>query len=199
MINQIVLGDAKDLLQQIEPESIALVMTDPPYPKEFFHTYKYLAEFCPRLMQRGASLLVIAAHYSLENIMAEFRGKLKYRWLLNMDQSEGTHARMAMGIEVMWKPILWYVKEAYPQGRGFLRDMVKINGKDGQNKKLHKWQQDESWCEYYIERLTKPNDIVLDPYVGSGTVPFICKKLGRNFIGFDNDPEAVETAIQRLK
>src|SRR5690606_7259333 len=120
--------------------SIDLVFTDPPYSREFSYTYDYLANECPRLMKDGASLLTIVGHFALEEVMEKCRGKLKYRWLLCMNQFDGKHSRMAMGIEVVWKPILWYVKRAYPQGRGFLRDGVKISGVDGQNKKRHKWE-----------------------------------------------------------
>ncbi|MEK6879024.1 MAG: site-specific DNA-methyltransferase [Nanoarchaeota archaeon] len=116
-----------------------------------------------------------------------------------MNQFEGSHARMAMGIEVLWKPILWYVKESYPNGRGFLRDGIKIQGKEGQNKKLHKWQQDLDWYIYYIEKLTKPNDTVLDLFCGSGTVCVAAKMLNRQFIGIDISHEYCEIARNRLK
>jgi site-specific DNA-methyltransferase (adenine-specific) len=36
-----------------------------------------------------------------------------------------------------------------------------------------------------IKLLTKENDVVLDPYIGSGTTAVTCKKLNRNYIGFD--------------
>ena len=115
-----------------------------------------------------------------------------------MVQFSGTHPRMLMGIEVMWKPILWYVKDKYPMGRGFMRDAVDIAGTEGQTKKLHKWQQDLDWCMYYIKHLTKEGDMVLDPYVGSGTVGVACKLLGRNFIGIDIDRDVCEVAVKRI-
>lgn len=179
--------------------SIDLVFTDPPYPRKYKHTFQYLADFCPRVMKHGASLVTITPHYLLEEVMNMFQGKLKYRWILNMDQEDGQHARMAMGIEVMWKPMLWYVKGSYPSGRGFLRDKVKILGKDGQKKENHAWEQDLDWCMYYIKRLCPPGGWVLDPYVGSGTTAIACKLLGLNFIGIDIDENAISTTIKRLE
>jgi site-specific DNA-methyltransferase (adenine-specific) len=79
-----------------------------------------------------------------------------------------------------------------------LRDGIEITGKDGQSKLRHKWEQDISWAEYYIKKLTKENDIVLDPFVGSGTVAKACKNLGRNFIGIDISEEYCNIARQRL-
>jgi len=198
-INKIIYGDFKNVQQYIPDNSIDLVFTDPPYLKEFLYTYEYLADYCPRMMRHGASLICIAAHYAIPNIIKYFDEKLKYRWILNMNQEDGSHPRMLMGIEVMWKPMLWYVKGSYPSGRGFLRDAVKINGKSGQEKKLHKWEQDEDWAEYYIKRLTKEGDTVLDPYIGSGTVAIVCKKLNRNFIGIDISQEYCDIANKRIQ
>ena len=148
-------------------------------------------------MKDGASLVTITPHYLLPEVIKMFdNGKLKYRWILNMNQENGSHPRMAMGIEVCWKPMLWYVKRAYPSGRGFLRDAVKINPVD---KKHHEWEQDLSWCMYYIQRLCPEGGWVLDPYVGSGTTAIACKLLGRNFIGIDNDENALAITLQRLK
>ena len=197
--NQVYLGAFEEWASQIDDESIDLVFTDPPYPKMYFSTYEALANLCPRMMKRGASLMTIAAHFSLENIMDVFRGKLKYRWVMCMNQFEGTHPRMAMGIEVMWKPMLWYVKDAYPTGRGFLRDGIEIIGKDGQLKTHgHKWEQDISWAMYYIEKLTKPGDLVLDPFMGSGTVAEACIRLKRNWIGFEIDPVFFQGCKDRI-
>jgi hypothetical protein len=53
-------------------------------------------------MKYGASLMTIVGHYALETVMQYFSGRLKYRWMVCINQFEGKHARMAMGIEVMW-------------------------------------------------------------------------------------------------
>ena len=49
-----------------------------------------------------------------------------------------------------------------------------------------------------IRLLTVPGDIVLDPFVGSGTTGVAAVGLGRHFIGIDKDPKAVEVARERI-
>jgi len=49
-----------------------------------------------------------------------------------------------------------------------------------------------------IRLYTWEGDIVLDPFVGSGTTAVVAKKLGRNYIGIDIKPEYVEMSQQRL-
>jgi len=50
-----------------------------------------------------------------------------------------------------------------------------------------------------IKLLTRPGDIVLDPFVGSGTTCVAAKKLGRHYIGIDINPEYCEYAEKRVK
>jgi len=46
---------------------------------------------------------------------------------------------------------------------------------------------------------TNEDDIVLDPFMGSGTTGLACAKLGRRFIGIEKDPTYFATAIERIK
>lgn len=42
------------------------------------------------------------------------------------------------------------------------------------------------------------NDVVLDPYMGSGTTGIVCKELGYDFIGIELDKEMFEKAKERI-
>jgi DNA modification methylase len=189
--------DFNEYADKIKDNSVDLIITDPPYAKKYFYCYEYLAKHSKRILKSGGSLLVIVPHYNLENIVDLFKGELKYRWVINLNQFSGSHARLSMGIEIMWKPMLWYVKDAF-KFKGFIRDGVEIKGKEGQRKKLHKWQQDEDWCKYYIRLLCPEGGLVFDPYFGSGTVAKVCKDLNRNFIGTEIDKDACDTAFIRI-
>lgn len=50
----------------------------------------------------------------------------------------------------------------------------------------------------FLKLLTKEGDIVLDPFLGSGTTAMACKKLKRQYIGFDISPKYCENAKERL-
>ena len=50
----------------------------------------------------------------------------------------------------------------------------------------------------HLAHATQPNDIVLDPFIGSGTTAVACKNLGRNFIGFEKNPKWHKIACDRL-
>ena len=50
----------------------------------------------------------------------------------------------------------------------------------------------------HISNSSKPNDIVLDPFMGSGTTGIACKQLGRQFIGFEISSKYFNVANERI-
>lgn len=57
----------------------------------------------------------------------------------------------------------------------------------------------EELPEWFIKLFTKPGDVVLDPFVGSGTTAIVAKKLGRNYLGIDKEEEYCNIARTLLK
>ena len=51
---------------------------------------------------------------------------------------------------------------------------------------------------FFIHNFTKKNDIVLDPFMGSGTTAVSCKMLNRRFIGFEISKEYCDIADKRI-
>lgn len=52
---------------------------------------------------------------------------------------------------------------------------------------------------WFIRLFTKPTDIILDPFIGSGTTAIAALRLHRHFIGIEIDPEFVKVAKERLR
>lgn len=70
--------------------------------------------------------------------------------------------------------------------------------KDANGKKVHSTQKPEKLLYKIILSTTKPDDIVLDPFFGTGTTGAIAKKLGRAFIGIERDETYVKAAKDRI-
>ncbi|GAA7734052.1 hypothetical protein JP0164_06740 [Helicobacter pylori] len=62
----------------------------------------------------------------------------------------------------------------------------------------HPTQKSLALMEKIISIHTNPNDIVLDPFMGSGTTGLACKRLERNFIGIESEKEYFQIAKERL-
>ena len=70
--------------------------------------------------------------------------------------------------------------------------------KDHNNKKIHNTQKPEELLHRIILSSTKSGDIVLDPFFGTGTTGSVCKKLGRKFIGIEQNPTYIKEAKKRI-
>jgi len=70
--------------------------------------------------------------------------------------------------------------------------------KDENGKSLHNTQKPIDLLRRVILASTKPNDIILDPFVGSGTTAAAAKELGRRFIGIDREQSYVMAARERV-
>jgi modification methylase len=65
--------------------------------------------------------------------------------------------------------------------------------------KLHPTQKPEALLHRVLLSCTNPGDIVLDPFLGSGTTAVVATRLGRHFIGIERHPAYVEAAWKRLR
>ncbi len=65
--------------------------------------------------------------------------------------------------------------------------------------KLHPTQKPEALLHRVMLASTAPEDIVLDPFLGTGTTAVVAKRLGRHFIGVERHPAYVEAALLRLR
>ena len=57
----------------------------------------------------------------------------------------------------------------------------------------------EKLPEFFIKLLTKEDDLVFDPFLGSGTTAVVARRLGRRFIGFEQERRYVEVARRRVQ
>ena len=70
--------------------------------------------------------------------------------------------------------------------------------KDIKNQKLHNTQKPEELLLRVVLSSTKPGDLVLDPFFGTGTTGVVCKKLGRKFIGIEKNATYLKEAKKRI-
>src|SRR4051794_11832314 len=72
----------------------------------------------------------------------------------------------------------------------------RLKGRDG--KKLHPTQKPEALLARVILSSSRPDDLVLDPFSGTGTTGAVAKRLGRRFIGFERETAYAASAKSRI-
>ncbi|GGC62694.1 methyltransferase [Chelatococcus reniformis] len=72
----------------------------------------------------------------------------------------------------------------------------RLKGADG--RKVHPTQKPEALLARVLLASSNPGDVVLDPFLGTGTTAAVAKKLGRRFIGLEQDPGYAAAAERRI-
>jgi len=70
--------------------------------------------------------------------------------------------------------------------------------KDEDGVKAHPTQKPEALLYRILLACTKPGDVVLDPFFGTGTTGAVARRLGRRWIGIEREPSYVQVAKQRI-
>jgi site-specific DNA-methyltransferase (adenine-specific) len=75
----------------------------------------------------------------------------------------------------------------------------RIQGNNKERRIGHDNQLPEVYLERVVRACSNPGDLVMDPFLGSGTTGVIAHALGRNFIGTEFSKENAKRAIERMK
>lgn len=79
----------------------------------------------------------------------------------------------------------------------FIETSVVSNGEKKAGK--HPTQKPIALLEHFVKLLSNEGDLVVDPFMGSGSTGVVCKKMGRNFVGVEFDKEYYEIAQRRIE
>ena len=182
--------------EYIAPESVDLIYTDPPYPREYHYCYEWLAKEAVRVLKPDGFLIAYAGPYWKDVVMGYLGAELQYFYDFILIHKGNTSILWPRKIISGYKSILCYhKKEAKPLPNTNVLGQWSSPGGD---KRFHAWGQEETSARYYIDCFSKEGDLVVDYFLGGGTTAWVCKKLGRQFIGFENDAKTFKVAQRRL-
>ena len=178
----------------VQANSVSLIFTDPPYLEKFLYLYKQLAVFASKVLKDGGSLITYVPQAFIPEICAWMtESGLNYHWIISVKHSGPSATIWNKKILVAGKVMLWFTKGKY-DGE-YVRDFI---DSEYQGKQDHPWQQSTAESSYYIEFMTIKNEIICDPFLGSGKFGESAKMLKRQFIGIEIDPEHFNTAQKLL-
>ena len=90
---------------------------------------------------------------------------------------------------------IWDIKDSAPENIWEISAPGKSEKKFGK----HPTQKPEKLIERIILASTRENDVILDPFNGSGTTGISAIKIDRNYIGIDNNKDYLDLTIKRFK
>ena len=213
--NTLINGDALTVLRQMEAESVNFIITDPPYGVDFQsgrvekarRKDKIANDKAPfiwwlydsfRVLTVGGGLLCFS-RWDVQQVfidamkIAGFSVKSVIVWdrvVHGMGDLKSTFAPR-------YDTCIFAVKGSYAFPNGRPADVIqcqRINGADLR----HPNEKPLDLMRRLIEATTKPNDLILDPFAGSGTTLVAALQSGRRYIGVELSPQHHETAQRRL-
>ena len=192
----------KDLGESIASNSIDLIFTDPPYNEASLTLYGDLARLADRVLKPGGSLVTYVGHYALFKINDLIRSysDLVYHWQIIVKHNGPKSRIHARRIWPYYKPLLWYYKLTIDDKHcpTMYEDVADLIESKPVSKDTHKWEQSTIEAEHMIKPLTVEGNIILYPFMGSGTTGEAALKLKRRFIGIEVDKTHYSRTKQRL-
>jgi modification methylase len=175
---------------------------------------------CRRVMKPNATLWVIGSYHNIFRVGTALQD-LGF-WILNdviwrktnpMPNFRGRRFTNAH------ETLIWASRDAGARQYTFNYEALKAGNEDIQarsdwtlalctgeerlkgagNKKLHPTQKPEALLTRVILSSSRPDDLVLDPFCGTGTTGAVAKRLGRRFIGIERDAVYRDAALRRIE
>ncbi|WP_421591298.1 site-specific DNA-methyltransferase, partial [Shinella sp. M27] len=174
---------------------------------------------CRRVLKPSGTIWVIGSYHNIFRVGATLQD-LNF-WILNdivwrktnpMPNFKGRRFQNAH------ETMIWATRDPKAKGYTFNYDAMKaanddvqmrsdwlfpicsggerLKGDDG--KKVHPTQKPEALLARILMASSKPGDVVLDPFFGSGTTGAVAKRLGRHFVGIEREQAYIDAARERI-
>lgn len=218
-------GDYKDLIEEVPDGSIDLILTDIPYNISRPNSFQTMPDrkgrtgidfgewdkgfdvdgisVLARKLKKGGSLITFHAleqYHMVVDALSDLEVKDRLVWEKTNPMPRNRDRRYISNIE----HFTWFVKPG--DKWTFNRQHASYDGSvitfpvesGGGYKRYHPCQKNVKLLEELIKRHTNVDDMVLDPFMGSGSTCIAAINTDRRFIGFEIDEQYYNTAYDRV-
>jgi len=208
-LNRIYCGDCLPIMREMEDKSVDLVLTDPPYGIRENNEQNLSRAHCTAAWKRAKANDYGHSEWDNRPPSAEYFAEI-FRisknqiifggnyfglppspcWVVWNKKTSGDFA----DCELAWTSFKSAVRMFEWLWNGYRQeDMIH------KEERVHLTQKPIPLMMWCLEKYSKPGDLILDPFLGSGTTAVACKKMGLDFIGIEKEPAYVEIALKRLE
>ena len=213
--NSIIHGDSLTVLREMASESVDAIVTDPPYginyhtkgtgasiknDKSPFIWFLYDAFRVLKSGSSGQGTIVCFTRWDVQQVfidamkLAGFQVKSEVIWDKVLHGMGDCKAQFAPTHE----NIIFAVKGKFSFPGHRPNDLVRVS-KLPSSQMIHPTEKPVGLLADLITAVTKPGDLILDPFAGSGSTLVAAKKTGRRFIGIELDDEYYGKAQRRIE
>ena len=209
-------ADVLEILPKFPSKSVDLVIADPPYNSSIIEWDKKDNEFqilclekIKKVLKEGSSFYCFFAPLNMYEIEGWIRKNLNLKNILVWHHPNLYGSGMSYGSDrykSTWDVIFYAVKGEKAKHNKKIAEVAYLFDKRGfdvmiypqPRPLLHKAQKPLQLITKFVYCSSEKGDIVLDPFLGSGTTAIACEKLGRKWIGIEINPEYCKVAKERI-
>lgn len=222
-VNRIIKAGALQTVMGFPDSSIGAVVSDPPFftgvgrddggfgkdPWEDINSVQAAGVWATAIMEQlkrtvrrgGAIALMCGCHASAAWMIAAENAGLQ--WMAEIDILWNTGKPRQRNFGGLMTHVLWFVrpgaKHTWNSNRKAFYSNVIVCKKVPIAHRLHISQKPIELTNFLVSLLARPDDVVLDPFCGSGSTLVSASLAGRPWIGIDKDPRNVISARERMK
>ena len=181
IFTRIVTHPIDDLHRFVDPDTIDVIITEPPCKEEDIDLFDKLGDFARHALKAGAPCVVIAGNQFLPDFIEMLRAHLDYCWTLSFNASQGFYEAMGAAVDTGWKPILVFSKG---------------------EPNLKPFSDCADSLEDIVESFSYVGETICDPFCNNGSIGRVCLEKRRSFIGSDISIEktlALKESLQLKK
>lgn len=226
---QLYCGNAYSMIKEFKQNNVKVnhIITDPPYnisqennfntmrnprkgiyfgewDKEF-DLYSWISEYSD-ILDKNGSMIIFCSYRFISHIIDKLEScdmviKDVLIWKKTNPMPRNIERRYVQDTEfAVWavkKNAKWIFNK--PQNVSYLRSCFETSTVSGREKTGHPTQKSIKLMEKIVEIHTNENDLILDPFMGSGSTGVAALKTNRKFIGVELNKEYYNIATKRFK
>ena len=195
-------GDCLELMKGIPDGSVDLVLTDPPYGKKAdkgtngfgsaknrrygggWDSKRPSKEVFDEMLRIGKNVIIFGGNYFADILPPS------NHWIFWDNEGDIAFQNPFADGELIYTTFKKPIKRIVFKQQGFITD--------SKDKRYHPTQKPSELVEMLIKEYSKEGDLVLDPFLGSGTTAVACVNTNRHYIGFELDTQYYDIACKRL-
>ncbi|MEN6511850.1 MAG: site-specific DNA-methyltransferase [Chloroherpetonaceae bacterium] len=205
-INKIICGDCFELIKLIQDNSIDVILTDPPYglnkngiqnDNDLSIFYKMISE-CYRVLKDNSFFITFFSTKFLPQLF--INNPFNYFWQIILYCPE-SRVKSPIGCTKFMSCFIF--KKGDPKITHWNTDIfVDTPGRmiePNEGYINHPTPKPKYFIKEILKMFTMENNLVLDPFIGSGSTAIACIQLNRNFIGFEIEEKYCRISSERIK
>ena len=204
-------GDCLEILKTFTDKSVDVSFTSPPYNRKRNDKYENyddtIVDYYGFLCNFTNELLRITNKWVFVNIQTNYYNRSDvYKYIGNYADKiqniiiwEKTNPMPASGNNIT-NAVEYFIvlgNNSLKSNTTYTKNHISTSV-NSQMDKIHKAVMKQEVSDWFIEKFTNENDLVLDPFMGLGTTGISCKKMNRDFIGIELDKNYYDIAEKRI-